>query len=179
MDFSTEKDAESFFDSKINSNYFIIERQIPGRRLYDDKPVKESDTQWLIPDRILHPTEKTFNLGWKWGPIAVEIKKSNMAIAPVFAQVMEQRQTILRSTHLLNTRIMPLLFAIFPCDGLTGDLHSISETQLILSCSYNKYHDSIKICMPSKHVLEIYPDQLQINLSWMPTSRKGSRGREK
>jgi len=80
--YNTEKDAEVFFDAHINQKYFTVEREIKGRRLFDDKPVAENkngNRQWCRIDRMLYPTASAIEAGWKNGPIGVEIKKNKKA----------------------------------------------------------------------------------------------------
>jgi len=175
--FKLEIDAERFFDSVINETYFFNEKQVVGRRLFDDKPInREENGQNLIPDRILHPTQEAFKSGWKWGPIGVELKKSNIKLGPVFGQVLEQRQSVYLSKHLYYTRIMPLLFAIFPVEEIKHNLHSISMTQLILSCTYKQYNRVLKFSSGNVFVLSLGESGIETNPNWKPTTRKGHRG---
>jgi len=175
-DFKTEKEAEMFFDKKINTSFFIIEPEVRGRRLFDDKPTKEQNGQDLRIDRIIHPTKKAIESGWTWGPIGIEIKKSNVTIGPVFAQVFEQRQSIFLSRYLMYTRISPMIFAIFPVEKLSHDLHSLSETQSILQCNWHNYKKALRICTSGKNILWIYADRIEVNKDWQPTTKKGHRG---
>jgi hypothetical protein len=175
-EFNTECEAANFFDQKINQSFFIIEPEVKGRRLFDDKPTKDANGQNLRIDRILHPTKRAILSGWRFGPIGVEIKKSNVAIGPVFAQVFEQRQSIFLSKHLGYTRISPAIFAIFPVEKLSHDLHSLSETQSILQCHWHGYHNAIRIGTSGKNILWIYSDRIEVMPEWQPTTKKGHRG---
>lgn len=183
-DYETEKDAHDFFKGFFSGcPFFVYEPEVRGRRLYDDLPVsKDHDGQNLRIDGILHPLDHAFDAGWKLGPIGVEIKKSRTAVGPVIAQVLEQRQTLFVSAHLKGTRFKPTMFAVFPCHGVSHDLHSLFETQSILACDYSGYRDSIKFKMPGKNALEIIrADQWQciVHPGFAPTTKKGHRGRQK
>jgi len=177
-EFKTEKEAEFFFDNNIPGKYFFNEKEVPGRRLFDDKPVKVgSDGQGVRVDRIIHPTQSAIDAGWVNGPIAVEIKKSNMALGPIFAQVLEYRQSVFLSKYLGYSRIMPICFAIFPMYKITHDLHSITESQLILSCSKN-YNGGLKFGTHGKTALIATNNSFEVG-KFSPTTRKGHRSREK
>lgn len=179
--FQTEKEAEQFFDSCVNSDFFVAEKQVKGRRIYDDKPQKadQQNGQNLKPDRILYPTKLAFDSGWKWGPIGVEIKKSDIKVGPVFTQVLEQRQALYYSKHLHGARIMPMIFAIFPTEQIKYDIHSISERQLIVSCRYNDKYRQLQFCTHSRNILSISEDGIWVNSSWMPSTSKGHQGPQK
>jgi hypothetical protein len=180
-DFQTEKNAEDFFDAHVNTDFFVIEKQVPGRRLFDDKPqskVNRENGQNLRPDRILHPTQKAFNDGWHYGPIGIEIKKSNIAVGPVFTQILEQRQALYYSKYLCGTRIMPVLFAIFPARDIKFDIHSLSERQSIVSCRYCKYSKAMKFQTSGKNILSIGEDKIWVS-DWKPSTSKGHQGRQK
>lgn len=182
--FSDEKDAAAFFDSKINNKFFHIEKEVVGRRLFDDKPKQKSDDgedeeQGVRIDRLLIPNQSAYDAGWKYGPIAVEIKRSNMAIGPSYAQVFEYRQSLFISKYLYNSRIMPLVFAVFPMTEVKYDLHSLSMTQIILSCRYNRYNNSLKFGYSSLTALEITDKEITVNDKFRLTTRKGSRGKQK
>ena len=174
--FNPETEAEKFFDSHINPEYFYNEKQVKGRRLYDDKPIVGGNGQNLIPDRILYPTHKAYSDGWIYGPIGIEIKKSGIKLGPVFAQVLEQRQSIYRSEYLHGARVMPLLFAIFPADKIMNNLGSISVTQSILSCSYKSYNKCLKFYAGNIGVLSIGKNGFEVNREWKPNTTKGHRG---
>ena len=179
--FQDEISAENFFDNKLQNNpYFINEKQVRGRRLVDLKPVLGgSNGQYLRIDSILHPTSLAVQAGWQWGPIGVEIKKSNMAIGPVLSQVFEQQQTVFQSKYLNRTRIIPIIFAVFPMNGISHDLHSIQENQLILSCHYHSYCKELKFQTLSRNVLSIGQNNIDVSQNWKPSIRKGHRGRQK
>ena len=179
-DYKTEADAERHFDSLVNPDYFIIEREVVGRRLFDDKPTENTmDGQRVRVDRLLIPTKKAFESGWIYGAIAVEIKKSRMAIGPVYAQILEYRQSIFRSRELFHCRIMPLVFAVFPSDHIIRDLHSMQFSQVILSCCHKKYDNLLHFGMYGSRVLDIKHDGIDVNKTWSPSVHKGHRGREK
>lgn len=174
--FATEKETELFFDSKINSDFFVIEKEVSGRRLFDDKCIKRDAKQQTVRiDRILHPTRLCYKKGWHYGAIGVELKASSMALGGIFAQVLEQRQSIFCSKFLNNTRIMPSFFAIFPLDKIKGDLHSLLHTQLILACSYQKRNNAIRFSNGNFNILEIGSD-ICVNENYQPSTKKGHRG---
>jgi len=177
-EYTTEKEAENAFDSSINTDLFFNEIEVKGRRLFDDKPKKEDTEQNVRIDRILHPKKEAVNAGWIWGPIAIEIKKSNMAIGPILSQILEYRQSIFISKILRNTRILPLVFAIFPAKDISSDLHSLQENQIILSC-HLKYGNILRFGTFGRNALEISPHGMQVGGSFNPNSTKGHRGREK
>ena len=180
-DFVTEEEACNFFDIQLEGGkYFDVEKEVIGRRLVDFLPCPPGHSgQKIRIDRILHPTQYAIQNKWVWGPIGVEIKKSNMAIGPALAQVLEQRQTIFQSKKLGFARISILLHAIFPIRKLNQDLHSLCETQSVLICYYDSYRNWMKFCMPTRHILAVSKTHIEVSESWKPTVKKGHRGRAK
>ena len=177
-DFQTEKDAAAFFDNFLEgSKFFVVESEVPGRRLYDSQPL-EPDTKWqgLRIDRILHPTIHAFQAGWQFGTIGVEIKKSGVKLGGVIAQVIEHRSTVFRSKMLFNTRVLPIMFAIFPSEKLFNDVASFCAQHNILNCYFNEYSQCLKFTSPSKNCLEIFKDRINLHKDWKPCTRKGHRG---
>ena len=174
-DYETEKDAEYAFDERINPDFFVMEKEVVGRRLFDDKPT-DSDGQRVRIDRLLHPTLKAVCAGWKYGPIAVEIKKSNMAFGPILSQVMEYRQSVFFSRVLNNTRILPLIFAVFPSESIKRDLQSLQHAQAILSC--HTINGGLRFGLNGITAVSISTSGVSIG-GFEMTTKKGHRGREK
>jgi len=175
-EFSLESDAERFFDSVVPEEYFVNEREVVGRRLFDDKPIYSGYEQKLRIDRILHPTDKAMGF-WKYGPIGIELKKSGVKMGPVFAQIIEQRQTLFLSKWLNNTRILPMLFAVFPAEPYTNDLHSIGISQSILCCAYDDRRRGLVFSNGNiSRILMISKNGIEVDDRWQPTTRKGHRG---
>jgi len=174
-EYQTEKDAEEAFDSMINHEYFINEKEVVGRRLFDDKPT-ENDGQRVRIDRVLHPTRKAVASGWVYGPVAVEVKKSSMAFGPILAQALEYRQSVFFSKVLNNTRFLPLVFAVFPSFGITHDLQSLQHSQIILSCHIDR--NRLRFGLNGINAVDISSTGISIG-GFIPTTKKGHRGREK
>jgi len=174
-DYETEKDAEYAFDSMVNRNYFVVEKEVPGRRLFDDKAT-DVDGQRVRIDRLLHPTSSAVGAGWKYGPIAVEIKKSKMAFGPILSQVIEYRQSVFLSRVLNNTRVLPTIFAVFPSQRITHDLQSLQHAQAVLSCHTIK--DGLRFGLNGLTAVDMSTSGLRIG-GFELTTKKGHRGREK
>lgn len=176
-DFIKEEEAAEFFDTFSDNPFFTFESEVKGRRLFDEKPVdSEKNGQNAVIDRLLHPNwTAVYDYNWKWGSIGVEIKKSGIRVAPVLAQVMEQRQTLFRSHRLGNNRIMPIVFSVFPCTRYGGDLESFLTNQAVLSCIYDFRNKSLKFQDGSMNVLQFSQNFLKVNTNWKPSTRKGHR----
>lgn len=92
--FQEERDAENYFDHLAYEHMhelFEIHKQVPGMLLRsprnpERKPVKI--------DRVLVPTQKAIEWGWRCGPIGVEIKRSGIPLGPVILQCMDYRESI-------------------------------------------------------------------------------------
>ena len=179
--YETENESERHFDSLINPDFFINEKEVVGRRLFDDKPIDENGVgQRVRIDRILIPTEKAVEMGWKQGAIGVEIKKSRIAIGGVYAQIFEYRQSIFRLSGKMGfLRVMPMVFAVFPSHNVLRDLHSLQSSQIIASCRYRPYDESLHFGTGSNGILDIFKDRIHVNKEWSPSVHKGHRGREK
>lgn len=179
--YETENDAVKHFDSLINPDFFINEKEVIGRRLFDDKPIdKDGVGQRVRVDRILIPTGKAVEMGWRQGAIGVEIKKSRMAMGGIYAQILEYRQSVFRlSEKMCFLRIMPMVFAVFPSNNTLRDLHSLQSSQIILSCRHRQYDNSLHFGTGNGVVLDIFKDRIEVNQKWSPSIHKGHRGREK
>jgi len=190
-DFSDEEKSAEHFDSLLSDQkFFSVEKEVCGRRLFDDKPTKtDKNGQSLRIDRLLHPQQAAYENGWKWGAIGVEIKKSDIAIGGIIAQVLEQRQSIFRSKQLFNSRITPMIFSVFPTNFFVGDVASVFVSQGILSCKPLTSQNGIEFLMcggkdNNKNfikwpILRIEKNKITVNKNWKPSTAKGHRGLKK
>ena len=171
--YETEKEAVAAFDEIMDDNpFFRVEEEVVGRRVYDILPKRGDYGQAVRPDRLLCPTRMAVDSGWIFGPIGVEIKRSNVALGPVLAQVMEYRNSSFVVGCLGNARIMPMFFAVFPAGKITNDLESILNTQSIMTCSMKG--DFLRFWL-SRKVMDVSKSEIQVH-PFEPSNRRGSRG---
>lgn len=89
-DWATEIESAAAFDEAVPTDLFKIHREVRGT-LMSPRPA-QMDRSMRI-DRILVPTDRLLDLGWQFGIIGCEIKKSGVKIGPVIAQAMDYSRT--------------------------------------------------------------------------------------
>jgi hypothetical protein len=92
--FDEERDAEYHFDLLAFEHLkglFEVHKQVPGMLL---RSPRNPERRSVKIDRVLVPTQKAVENGWRCGPIGVEIKRSGMPLGPVILQCMDYRESI-------------------------------------------------------------------------------------
>jgi hypothetical protein len=119
--FATEKESAEAFDSlATETGLFHVYEEVRG--WYFSRRMFCKDQEPRI-DRILAPTQKLHDLGWRRGDIGVEIKKSGTKLKDVLNQAIDYRGAMF---DLPNGRIIGLRqIFIWPFKRQTGPIESI------------------------------------------------------
>ena len=119
-DWLTEAASADAFEAAVApSGLFRIYREVTGTLT---QPRPEQVAKAMRIDRVLIPTQGLVALGWTYGAVGVEIKRSGVRIGPPLAQAMDYT----RGAWLVQG-VLVHLGAVFlwPCDHQTGPLSSL------------------------------------------------------
>lgn len=111
-------------------------------RGYHFAPMVGQDHEGKQIDRILVPTAKMIELGWKYGSIGIEVKKSGMALAPIFSQCLDYRRSVFTLTH--NFRIHLDTIFVFEADKQQGGMGHLCCANRIGTCHRDKRTGRLK-----------------------------------
>lgn len=90
--YATEDQAVCDLLSKVNVSHWVVHREVDGWLLH---PRSFSDGKLnLRVDVMLEPTEYLQLLGWRWGPIAIECKRSKFNVGPALCQIMDYTRCV-------------------------------------------------------------------------------------
>ncbi len=150
-----EPAAWNEFDEIIGrSGAFRVYREVHGEYLH---PRVETEEKKARIDRILVPTDKLLEAGWKTGgAIGVEGKKSDSKCGPLISQAIDYSRCVFkleRKSGLLAHVMLRWVF-IYPVISSSGDIASIMAQNRIGSCSKN-YHGGLNFCCAGTTVIEI------------------------
>lgn len=90
--YSTEEQSVADLLAKVNASHWTIHREVDGWLLH---PRAFSDGKLnLRVDVMLEPTESLQMSGWRWGPVAIECKKSESHVGPALCQIMDYTRCV-------------------------------------------------------------------------------------
>ena len=109
------------FDRRIDSSGLFVDnfKEVSGVDLVakPDQPLKKYKL-----DRVLVPTLKLINEGWKVGPFGVEVKGPDMKLGKPICQILDY----MRSQFYVDGRLMRLRWCfLWPLHGVGGDIGSV------------------------------------------------------
>lgn len=156
--FADEPAAWEAFDTIIDrSGAFRVYREVRGEYI---QPRLETEDKDARIDRILMPTDKLLNAGWRTGgAIGVEGKKSDSKAGPLIVQAIDYTRCAFRiekNDCLLANVLLRWVF-IYPVLSSSGDIASIMQQNRIGSVSIN-YHGGLNFCCGGTTVIQIDAD---------------------
>lgn len=89
-EWATESESAMAFDKAVPADLFKVHCEVRGT-LMSPRPA-QADRSMRI-DRVLVPTEQLLSLGWQFGIIGCELKRSGEKIGPAIAQAMDYSRT--------------------------------------------------------------------------------------
>jgi hypothetical protein len=89
-EWATEADSATAFDQNV-PEMFEVYKEVRGT-LISPRPA-QIDRSMRI-DRVLIPKRELLDLGWKYGIVGVELKRSKEKIGPAIAQAMDYSRTV-------------------------------------------------------------------------------------
>lgn len=122
--------CKAFDDAIQSSDLFTTHAEVKGEIL---QPRFGTDSKVMRIDRLLFPSKKLLDSGWRLGAVGVEIKKSGHKIGPALAQALDYSRSvwISRSSGLL---VMCRYYFIFPMTKIMGTTHSILQQNNVGGC---------------------------------------------
>lgn len=135
-DFVDEPAAWAAFDEIVDRcGAFTVYREVVGEYV---QPRIETQDKGARIDRILIPSQKLIEAGWKrGGAIGVEGKKSGNKSGPLICQAMDYSRCafgIKKKTGELIADIMLRWVFVYPAEGAFGDLASVMGNNRIGTC---------------------------------------------
>jgi len=88
-------------------------------------------------DRVVMPSTKLRNLGWRLGPIFIEVKKSGTKVGSVVSQCMDYRRAVFEIIP--GYWVEPQWVFIYPLGRPHGDLASVMAQNCIGAAELSKY----------------------------------------
>lgn len=131
--YATEAEAAAAFDDAVLAcGLWTVYIEVPGT-LCQPRPA-QSDKSLRI-DRVLVPNQRLRDLGWAYGVIGVEIKKSGIGIGPPIAQAMDYSRAVWTLSQLGGTRVWLDWVFIWPMPKQSFTVASILTQNRIGSAS--------------------------------------------
>lgn len=90
--YSTEDDAIADLLSKVNPSHWFVYREVEGWLLHP-RPFGDGKLNLRV-DVMLDPTEHLQECGWRWGPVAIECKRSDAQVGPALCQIMDYTRCV-------------------------------------------------------------------------------------
>lgn len=90
--YTTEQQSVQDLLLKVNPNHWTVHREVEGWLLH---PRAFGDGKLnLRVDVMLEPTEDLQMCGWRWGPVAIECKRSDAHVGPAICQIMDYTRCV-------------------------------------------------------------------------------------
>lgn len=172
-EYATEPDSVAALLSIINQDHWKIHQEIPGWMLH---PRIDTDgTSRVRVDVFLEPTDRLIHDGWRWGPVAIECKKSDTNVGPVLSQALDYTRCVWSLENGFN--VMAKLVFIWPLDATGGTVGSVMAQNRIGSAFARPYSNNHLVLMFNSQVAyEDYgADAPRVSHDLRGGGKKGSR----
>jgi hypothetical protein len=127
-----EETSANHFDYLVTStNLFRIYKEISG--FYIQPRIGQDFTSPRI-DRLLIPTDKLSNAGWKEGIIGVELKRSGIKAGPVLSQMIDYSRAIWKLKSCGGIRVWLNWVFLWPLAKTTNTWASLMAQNRFGSC---------------------------------------------
>ena len=172
-DYATEIESEAAFDAMIEkTGVFKIYKQVDGKYLH---PRLLAEDKVPRIDRILCPEQKLIDQGWKFGPIGVELKKSNIKIGPPISQLLDYSRAIWEIKKGKGYWIMLVYSFLWPAVKQHGPIASLLAQNRIGTCESRSEYTPLEFYSGESRILTFSKDMVpgigQCNAGWKTGSR--------
>lgn len=128
-DYALESHACAALDERLAklSDYFYVEREVTGWWIQPRAAIVTEGDKYTRPrlDRVLHPTRKAIEAGWKDGPFGIEIKRSAVKAGSAISQALDYHRAVFDAPGGgLNLLKWIFLFPMGPSEGDLGVLQA-------------------------------------------------------
>ncbi len=152
-DWATEIESAAAFDEAVPIDLFKVYPEVRGT-LLSPRP-GQADRSMRI-DRLLVPTEDLLGMGWQFGIIGCELKKSGAKIGPAIAQAMDYSRTVW-TLEPSKFRVMTDYVFIWPMAKQGCTVGSILAQSRIGSANATRYV-RFKLMCGETPILHVEPD---------------------
>lgn len=157
-DFADEAAGLVVFDQLVeNSGLFVMLREVSGWMLF--KHGQSEEKTKIRIDRILMPTNKLLDAGWKNGFIGVEGKKPGEKMGDAINQSIDYMRAVFVSPK-TGGRIMLNWCALYPFEYPSGPTESVLAQQRLVTCS--PFDRSLTFKSSGKNLLRSWNDTIDI-----------------
>lgn len=170
-DWATEQDSAIAFDAAVPTELFNIYREVRGT-LVNPRPTQVERSMRI--DRILVPTTYLLTLGWQFGIIGCELKRSGEKIGPPIAQAMDYSRSVF-TLEPSKFRIWLDYVFIWPMSKQGGTTGSILAQNRIGSAYGDARYNRFQLMSGESAVLRVGHDNSVRIGNVQAGSRAGSR----
>jgi len=144
-DWATEKDSAAAFDLAVPTDLFVVYREVWGV-LIQPRPAQadrrsepdQGEQKKMRIDRVLVPTSRLLDLGWNFGVVGCELKRSGEKIGPAIAQAMDYSRSVF-TLEPSRFRVWLDYVFIWPMEKQGSTIGSICAQQRIGSALSTRY----------------------------------------
>lgn len=158
-DWTTEKESEVAFDAIVPSELFDVHPQVWGS-LVQPRAGQQVDKQMRI-DRVLVPTNRLLDLGWKFGIIGCELKRSGEKIGPAIAQAMDYSRAVW-TLQPSRFRVWLDYIFIWPMPKQSGPVASICAQNRIGSVTGSTEYGNFQLKSGETSLLVVNPGRVRV-----------------
>lgn len=137
--FVDEKAALEAFDVLVErSGAFSIRKEVVGHFIQPRPGTGESSVRL---DRLLTPTKKSWDHGWRTGAIGVEAKTSGKKLGPLITQAMDYTRcyfVLPEESPAAGLWVIPRWIFIYPVSNPHGDLESLMVNNRVGHCTHHE-----------------------------------------
>lgn len=170
--FTTEPQAWDYFDELVVANgCFAVHREVCGEYIH---PRMNTIDKTARLDRLLIPSRKALDAGWRLGAIAVEGKKSGNDLGPMIAQALDYTRCAWRlSVGNPGMILMAEWLFLYPVDCPGGSIESVMAQNRIGWCRADRQR--IVFGTGGMHGLVLNEDGTMTHKPMLAGRKRGSR----
>ncbi len=175
-DYETEDLACQHLDSILNKlTSFVIHKEVPGELM---QPRYGTEDRGVRIDRLLVPRPSMAKLGWCYGCIGIECKRSGKKVGRPISQILDYTRAIWQLTD-TGVNVYCRYIFLWPMHKTSGPLASIMAQNNIGTASAVGSNDWYRLALQlgESNLLQFYPNtlELKINEKIQSGSKTGSR----
>lgn len=137
--YATEEQSIADMLSKVNKSHWTVYREVQGWLLHP-RPFGDGRLNLRV-DVMLDPTEHLQECGWRWGPIAIECKRSGSQVGPALCQVLDYTRCVwlMRNGEHVMSRLC-FLWHLKPPGGTVASLMINNRIGCAFLRDYKRHH---------------------------------------
>jgi len=151
-EWSTEAASAAELDVRLaHHRLWSVYHEVRGQ-LLQPRPGQVDKTVRI--DRVLLPSQRLHEAGWRHGAIGIEIKRSGIRLGPPLAQAMDYTRAAWIIPEARGISVLLSMVFVWPMDPVHGPLESVLLHNRIGSASFSSWA-SLHLKFGSETVIEI------------------------